>query len=179
MVIYTIGHSTHSVQEFADLLLSRKVTFLVDVRSKWPMSRHNPQFNKQVMENWLPGDYGIGYEHIPLLGGWRTKRNVDPAINAGWRSQGMHNYADYTLSDDFHQGLTRLLEIAKEQTVAYMCAEILPWRCHRMLISDVLGSQGYEIKHIIGLKETLDYTPGQWGAKPVVTDKGMCYPAAI
>lgn len=180
MRLYTIGHSTRSEEEFVTLLQSRKIDTLVDVRGKWPYSRHNPQHNQDSMKWWL-ASAGILYEHMPKLGGWQPKQPVDPTINGGWRHQGMHNYADYTLSDSFEEGLGELLFAALHNgRVAYMCAEAVPWRCHRLLLSNVLASRGYEVCHIMSLKQTTIHELGKWGAKPELNKTGqLVYPPEV
>jgi uncharacterized protein (DUF488 family) len=165
-MMLTIGHGTRSEEELGSLLSSFGVELLVDVRGKWPRSRHNPQSNKENISIWLPKDFGIKYQHIPLLGGWQPKQNVDANINAGWRVNGMKNYADYTLSTDFMVGLEILETLNGTYSLAYMCAETVPWRCHRLLLSNVLVARGHTVFHILSEGHLIEHELGKWGAKP-------------
>lgn len=182
MTIYTIGHSTHTKEEFLKLLDDAGIEKLVDVRA-FPGSRKFPHFHEDRMKEWLP-EHQIEYEHSGKLGGRRRKsKTVEPEVNGGWNNQSFHNYADYTLSDEFLEGVRLLTEEAKEQRIAICCSERHPARCHRLLISNWLASHGESVKHIIdGPKEqTLveDHVLGKWGAEPEVTDDGaVIYPSA-
>ena len=146
---YTIGHSTRSIAEFVGILQSVKVTLLVDVRTV-PHSRANPQYNHNALPQSL-ASFHLGYEHLPALGGLRSKdRNVPPSVNAFWHNESFHNYADYAMSDKFRAGLARLRELGRDQRCAIMCAEALWWRCHRRIIADYLLARGERVFHIIG-----------------------------
>src|SRR5262249_36585307 len=130
---YTIGHSTRSTLEFVALLREVDAALLVDVRAV-PRSRTNSQFNREVLPEAL-GEFGIGYRHFAALGGLRGKaRAVPPALNAFWRNQSFHNFADYAMSEAFRAGLSQLLVWGGERRCAIMCAEALWWRCHRRII---------------------------------------------
>ena len=144
----TIGHSTRSVDEFVSLLSAHGVTQLVDVRTV-PRSRHNPQFNADVLPAWL-ASAGIGYVHAPGLGGFRQTLAGSP--NGGWRNLSFRGYADYMQSDDFADDLFGLIELARRDRVALMCAEAVPWRCHRSLIADALVVHGVASCEIVGAK---------------------------
>lgn len=144
MTILTIGHSTRSLDEFVELLRSNQVEVLVDVRTL-PASRRMPHFAKAALERSLPA-HGIDYVHMPELGGLRKPR--PDSINAGWRNAAFRGYADYMQTDEFRTGIDRLLELARSRRVAIMCAEAVPWRCHRSLISDALVTRGVEVRHI-------------------------------
>lgn len=145
---YTIGHSTHDLEEFVKLLQAHGVDCLVDVRS-YPGSRRCPQFNKET----LPADlasYGIDYVHLADLGGRRRKNlDVDPSVNDLWTHIAFKNYADYTLTPAFEHGLAALRELGQTRTVAYMCSEALWWRCHRRIITDYLLAKGEDVQHIL------------------------------
>jgi len=167
MILHTIGHSTRTEEEFVGLLHSWEINVLIDVRGKWPYSRHNPQHNQDNMREWL-AEASVEYLHMPKLGGWQPKQPVDPAVNGGWRHQGMHNYADYTLTPAFEEGVGDLLEMANRDNVAYMCAEAVPWRCHRLLLSNELVSRGYEVRHIMTNTQVIVHELGKWGARPVM-----------
>lgn len=149
---FTIGHSTRSVAELAELLTSATVGLVVDVRTV-PRSRKNPQFNKDALPDALAAA-PIGYEHIAALGGLRGRKvDVPPDVNAFWTNQSFHNYADYAMSDEFHAGLVGLRELGRTQRCAIMCAEALWWRCHRRFIADYLISAGETVFHILGMND--------------------------
>ncbi|MHB8425563.1 MAG: DUF488 domain-containing protein [Gammaproteobacteria bacterium] len=152
MFIFTSGHSTHPLDEFVGLLTQNGINRLVDVRSV-PRSRHNPQFNAASLPESLQ-NAGIGYTHLSELGGLRKARGDSP--NMGWRNAGFRGYADYMQTPDFAHGLDQLIEAAHKQRIAIMCAEAVPWRCHRSLIADALTVRGIEVRHIMG--------PGKWQA---------------
>jgi uncharacterized protein (DUF488 family) len=146
---YTIGHSTHPIDEFVELLRIPQVTLVVDVRTV-PRSRTNPQYNRETLPQALAA-FGIGYEHIAALGGLRgRKREVADSVNAFWQNASFHNYADYAMSDDFRAGLARLRELGHAQPCAIMCAEAVWWRCHRRIIADHLLAAGETVLHIMG-----------------------------
>jgi uncharacterized protein (DUF488 family) len=144
--IWTIGHSTRSIGTFISLLEENGIKLLADVRS-WPGSRRYPQFNKEVLAESL-GERGIRYEHLPELGGRRKPKR--DSRNAAWRNASFRGYADYMETDEFHEGVERLLDLAgKAGPAAIMCAEAVWWRCHRSLISDYLKANGIEVIHIV------------------------------
>jgi len=146
---YTIGHSTRSLEEFAELLRSAGATFVADVRTV-PRSRTNPQYNRDALPQSLT-PFQIGYEHLAALGGLRSrKRDVPENINAFWQNQSFHNYADYAMGEDFRAGLARLRELGRAQSCAVMCAEAVWWRCHRRIIVDYLLAAGETVFHILG-----------------------------
>jgi uncharacterized protein (DUF488 family) len=139
-------------------------------------SRHNPQFGALELDRWLPAA-GVDYRWIERLGGRRRRQAVDPAVNAGWTHLSFHRYADYTLGDEFAAGLGELAELA-DVPVAIMCAEAVPWRCHRSLIATVLVVRGWRVVHVLGRGQLIDHEPGRWGAQPQVhTDGRVTYPA--
>ncbi|MCA9880646.1 MAG: DUF488 domain-containing protein [Thermomicrobiales bacterium] len=151
LTVYTIGHSTRTQAEFIALLRHYRVATLVDVR-KMPRSRHNPQFNAEDLAMALPAA-GIAYVHLPLLGGLR--RGLGPeSPNTGWRNASFRAYADYMQTADFSHGLEELHAIARHGPVALMCAEAVPWRCHRSLIADALTIRGVEVREIQSLTRT-------------------------
>jgi len=145
---YTIGHSTHSVDEFIGMLRAAGARFVADVRAM-PRSRTNPQFNTDVLPAAL-AKAGIGYEHMAALGGLRPRRrDVESQVNAFWENKSFHNYADYAMGDAFHAGLENLLEIGHERPCAIMCAEAVWWRCHRRIIADCLLERGRDVRHLM------------------------------
>ena len=142
--VLTVGHSTRPIEAFVLMLVGHDVTQLVDVRTV-PRSRHNPQFNHDSLPASL-AKAGIGYAHAPGLGGFRHA--VAESRNAGWRNLSFRGYADYMQTPDFAAELAGLIELARHDRVALMCAEAVPWRCHRSLIADALlvhGSGSSEI----------------------------------
>jgi uncharacterized protein (DUF488 family) len=144
-VVLTVGHSTRSLEEFIDLLKAHSVASLIDVRSV-PRSRHNPQFNRDTFPAALETE-GIHYTHIAGLGGFRRAGSESP--NLGWRNASFRGYADYMQTAEFAQNLAILLKLARRKRVALMCAEAVPWRCHRSLIADALVVRGIPVEEII------------------------------
>jgi uncharacterized protein (DUF488 family) len=144
--LYTIGHSTHSVEEFIGLLKTHNIEHIADVRSI-PRSRHCPQFNADALGPSLH-EAGIGYTEIKALGGRRYSRKG--SINTGWRNVSFRGYADYMATQAFAEGLEKLTEIARRRRTAIMCAEAVPWRCHRSLIADAMLLRRWIVREIIG-----------------------------
>ncbi|MEO6244284.1 MAG: DUF488 domain-containing protein [Opitutaceae bacterium] len=144
-IVLTIGHSTRPLEEFIGLLKNHGVTCVADVRTV-PRSRHNPQFNKDS----LPGELkqaGLGYVHLPGLGGLRHAK-LD-SLNMGWRNASFRAYADYMQTPEFWTALDELIQLAKQDRIALMCAEAVPWRCHRSLIADALLVRGIKTEDIM------------------------------
>jgi uncharacterized protein (DUF488 family) len=158
MVIHTVGHSTRSFDEFLSLLQSAGANLLVDVR-RYPASRRYPQFNRENLKQSLR-DQSIEYTHEPDLGG-RRSAEAD-SRNLFWRNASFRAYADYMSSSEFRAALDRLLQAAEVKNVAIMCAEAVPWRCHRQLISDALVARGHEVRHILSesMIDTHELNPG-------------------
>ncbi len=136
--LFTIGHSTRPIEEFIAVLQGHGVTRLIDVRTV-PRSRHNPQFESAALAAAL-APAGIGYHHEPGLGGFRKPR-VD-SINSGWRNASFRGYADYMQTPEFAAHLNQVIALAQHDTLALMCSEAVPWRCHRSLIADALLARG-------------------------------------
>ncbi|MFC7321476.1 DUF488 family protein [Halobacillus campisalis] len=180
MKIYTVGHSNHDKQPFLKMLGTADVEYVADIRA-FPASRKHPQFNEDRIEDWLR-EAGIEYRHFPLLGGRRSRSGeVGENLNAGWDNHSFHNYADYTLTKEFQDGLEDLKELAEEKNLVYMCSERHPARCHRLLVSNWLQSNGWEVFHLIndskGKTELVGHELGRWGATPIVEEDGtVVYP---
>lgn len=168
----TIGHSNRSAAEVVAMLRDAQVGLLVDVRS-FPRSRANPAFNIDSFPDDLQA-VQIGYQHMPALGGRRPRQPVDPAINALWRVQSFHNYADYALGPQFHAALDDLLSLGARQRLALMCSEAVWWRCHRRIVTDYLLAAGHAVAHLMapGRTEPARMTPGAQ-----ITPQGVTYPA--
>ena len=145
LTIFTIGHSTHPIDEFIALLKTYGIEQLVDVRTV-PKSRHVPQFNSEALAEAL-GKQGIAYVHLKALGGLRHAKK--DSINTGWRNASFRGYADYMASNEFEQGIDRLIGLAKAKRTVIMCAEAVPWRCHRSLIGDALLARGITVEDIM------------------------------
>ena len=145
LVIWTVGHSTRSFQEFFEFLAGHRIERLADVR-RFPASQRVPWATKQVLAAALR-DRGIDYEHFEDLGGFR--KPIAGSSNTGWRNAGFRGYADYTASSEFGVGLDRLVRLAGQSHTAIMCAEAVPWKCHRSLLSDSLVARGVRVEHIL------------------------------
>jgi uncharacterized protein (DUF488 family) len=146
--VYTIGHSTKTLDQFVDIVKGFGIEMIIDVRTV-PRSRTNPQYNLDTFGQQL-ANVGIRHEQIAQLGGLRKKsRTVDDEVNSFWDNRSFHNYADYALSDEFEEGLDRLLELSRTQRCAIMCAEAVWWRCHRRIVTDYLLLRGIEVIHIM------------------------------
>ncbi len=144
-VLYTIGHSTRPFDDLLAALRTHQIQTLVDIRA-FPMSRRLPQFNRDSLEQTLPAA-GIRYQWMKALGGYR-KKILEESPNMALRNQSFRNYADYMLTAEFEQAISELLALAETSRTAYMCAERLYFRCHRMLVSDWLVAHGHQVLHI-------------------------------
>jgi uncharacterized protein (DUF488 family) len=158
LTILTIGHSTKTLDEFIDLLKTYGVTLVVDVRSV-PRSRHNPQFAKETLPNTLKLE-GVKYIHMPNIGGLR--RSKPDSINTAWRNKSFRGYADYMQTKEFTENLLNLIALAKENSLVIMCAEALPWRCHRSLIADALTVRNIKVTHILTMDNTVQHRLSEW-----------------
>lgn len=146
-IALTIGHSTRSIEEFIRLLQAHEVACIVDVRTI-PRSRHNPQFNADVLPVALKAA-GIGYRHMAGLGGLR--HTTAASVNTGWHNASFRGFADYMQTPEFERALETLIKLASRRQIALMCAEAVPWRCHRSLIADALLVRGISSEHIMNL----------------------------
>ncbi|MGN6264998.1 MAG: DUF488 domain-containing protein [Ginsengibacter sp.] len=152
-IIYTIGHSTHTLEEFIAMLKSFNIELLADIRS-FPGSRKFPHFNKENLPASL-AENNIEYIHLKNLGG-RRKVNPD-SCNTGWRVAAFRGYADYMETENFKKAIKELEQIASTKSVAYMCAEAVWWRCHRSLVSDYLKNEGWTVLHIMGVGKSTEH----------------------
>ena len=143
---YTVGHSTRSIDELRQMLRAHGIELIADVRTV-PRSRHNPQYEQHNLRTAL-GEWRIGYTHYPDLGGLRRARQDSP--NTGWRNASFRGFADYMQTEPFRRALDALLPRLAGERTALMCAEAVPWRCHRSLIADALLVRGIEVLHIMG-----------------------------
>jgi uncharacterized protein (DUF488 family) len=168
--IYTIGHSTRQWHEFLALLRENAVTRLADIR-RFQGSKRYPHFSRDAMQKALP-DSGIAYEHFEDLGGRR--KPLGESQNMALRNEQFRAYADYMATDEFRSAVDRLLK--SERTTAYMCAEAVPWRCHRNLLSDELVRRGIEVVHIIGPYSRQRHVMSEYA---VVRDDHVTYPGLM
>ncbi len=153
-VIFTIGHSTKTLDELIHILQAHSVKMVADIRTV-PRSRHNPQFNRETLPESL-NSYSIDYKHIPGLGGLRKPRK--DSTNMGWHNDSFRGFADYMQTDEFEKSLEELMNLAASIRTAMMCAEALPWRCHRSLIADALLVRGIQVEHIMSLNRTAPHS---------------------
>ena len=181
--IYTIGHSTRSADEFLGLLQPAGVSLVADVRA-FPSSRRHPHFNGPALAEYLRG-VGIGYRHLPGLGGRRSP--VPGSPNGGWHDTAFQGYADHMGTPEFQQALAELEAAARDTPTAVMCAEAVWWRCHRRMIADALVVRGWRVGHlgigdapaiheltdfaVVGPDRTLTYPPAQ-GVLPGIASSG-------
>jgi uncharacterized protein (DUF488 family) len=156
--VWTIGHSNRSLEELLELLTVHGIDLLADVRTM-PGSRHNPQFNRETLPPPLEAA-GIEYVHLPSLGGLRRGQPDSP--NGGWRNASFQGFADYMLTPEFEAGLEELLERIDGARACLMCAEAVPWRCHRSLIADALVVRRVDVEHILSGSRTQRHELHDW-----------------
>lgn len=171
--IWTIGHGARSLEELIDMLRAAGVQEVVDVR-KMPRSRHNPQFNGDTLPVSLAA-VGITYRHEEALGGLRRGRPDSP--NGAWRNASFRAYADYMQTAPFQDALAALESQARQRRTALMCAETLPWRCHRFLIADALSIGGFAVEHLLAPGHAQRHRLSPWARRR--PDGGIWYPAPI
>lgn len=169
--IFTIGHSTHPIEDFLEILKKYGITELVDIRTI-PKSRHNTQFNGDVLAHTLRNHH-IGYRHQKNLGGLRHA-HAD-SINMAWRNASFRGFADYMQTDAFKEGLQEIIDLAHTKTVAIMCSEAVPWRCHRSLVGDALLVHGITVDDIYSITSVKPHTLTPWA---VVHGSTITYPAS-
>jgi uncharacterized protein (DUF488 family) len=153
LCIWTVGHSTRTFEHFLELLHSQNIQAIADVR-RFPGSRKYPQFNAESLESSLR-EHEVAYEWFQDLGG-RRKPNPN-SQNVAWRNASFRAYADYIQTNEFREGLSRLIQLAREKRTAIMCSEAVWWRCHRSLISDVLKVEGVEVLHILEIGKVVEH----------------------
>ena len=170
MTIYTIGHSNHPLEKFVEMLSSHDIELVADVRTV-PRSRHNPQYNADSLPASLQ-EQGITYRHLPLLGGLRHAKK--DSANTGWENASFRGFADYMQTEEFGKGLEELTALAAGKKVAVMCAESLPWRCHRSLIADALTIRGIPVYQIMSRVSAPLHRPTPWAK---VEDQHITYRA--
>ena len=171
-MVFTIGHSTRPFEAFVRLLKAHGVQRVIDVRTI-PRSRHNPQFNRDQLSPALHR-VRIHYRHLAGLGGLRHAR--PDSINAGWRNASFRGYADYMQTQEFDDSLRRCIDLAKRERVVLMCAEAVPWRCHRSLIADALLARGIAVSEISSGVRAQPHALTPWACLKGTT---LTYPAAI
>lgn len=169
--LWTIGHSTKPIEEFVALLEGHGIRLLIDVRTT-PYSRHNPQFNSETLAASLKAA-GISYRRLPELGG-RRKSKPD-SLNQGWRNASFRGYADHMQTDEFWSALEELVAYGKKDPTAIMCAEAVPWRCHRSLIADALVSRARTVRHILSSAPANQHSLTSFAR---VANGLVCYPKA-
>lgn len=169
LTIYTVGHSTRSIEEFIEILKTYNITMLIDIRAL-PQSRHNPQFNKDKLSNTLKL-CGIKYLSLPNIGGLRHPKK--DSINLALETSAFRGYADFMQTKEFTENLLKLVVLAKENCLTLMCAEALPWSCHRNLISDALMVRHIQILHIISKDSSIKH---QLNELAHVTGTKISYP---
>ncbi len=168
--VFTIGHSTRSVDEFLDILKHYHIAEVVDIRTI-PKSRHNPQFNGDELAPVLRNHH-IGYRHQKDLGGLRHAHK--DSINTAWENASFRGYADYMQTEEFAQGIEKLVEIAEHKSVVIMCAEAVPWRCHRSLVGDALLVRDIDVEDIFSVTSAKPHKLTPWA---VVQGTTITYPA--
>ena len=168
--IWTVGHSNRELNDFLALLADEKIEFVADVR-RFPGSRRHPHFNREPLSATLQ-NIGIGYTHFPILGGRRSARS-ETTKNSPWRVAAFAAYADYMLTDDFKAAFKELQTLGAHSRTAIMCAEALPWRCHRRLIADQFVAQEWQVLDIIGPNNT---KPHELPSFATIADGQVTYP---
>jgi uncharacterized protein (DUF488 family) len=171
-VVFTIGHSTRPIDAFIELLRGHGIRRLLDIRTI-PRSRHNPQFARDALSQSLEAA-GIAYAHLPGLGGLRRPR--PDSVNAAWRNASFRGYADYMQTPEFELHLQEAIDLAQQSPAALMCAEAVPWRCHRSLVADALTARGLTVCEISSPTKATAHALTPWAH---VEDGRVTYPAKI
>lgn len=152
--VYTIGHSTRTLEHFVEMLQSFHIQLLIDIRN-YPGSKRYPHFNKEHLEQTLP-QHNIEYIHLKYLGGRRAAQK--DSKNTGWKNEAFRGYADYMETGEFKAAIDQLQNMALEKRTAHMCSEAVWWRCHRSLVSDYLKLHGWKVHHIMEVGKATDHT---------------------
>ena len=168
--VFTIGHSTRPLNDFVQLIKNHKIQSVIDIRTI-PRSRHNPQFNADTLPDAL-GEAGLRYRHMAGLGGLRHP--YANSLNSGWRNASFRGFADYMQTPEFTRNLETLINLAWKEITVLMCAEALPWRCHRSLIADVLVIRGIVVEHILSRTSLRPHLLTSWAQ---VQGSLITYPA--
>ena len=168
--VFTIGHSTRTLEDFIQLLGDNSVARVIDIRTI-PRSRHNPQFNGDTLPDTLR-KAGISYQHILGLGGLRHVQSN--SLNLGWRNASFQGFADYMQTPEFKQNLQVLIGLAQKEVIALMCAEAVPWRCHRSLIADALMIRGVTVEHILSRANRRTHALTSWAR---INGNDIIYPS--
>jgi len=168
--IWTVGHSNRSLADLIALLANQAISMLADVR-RFPGSKRQPQFGRDSLEVAL-NQAGIAYRHFEALGG-RRRGNRKDSPNTAWRSESFNAYADHMLTDEFRAALDELMALASSSPTAILCAEAVPWRCHRQLIADALVARGWEVRHLLGAGRTQPHRLTEFAK---VSDGQVTYP---
>lgn len=158
LIVFTIGHSTHPLEQFIELIKHYGITRIIDIRTI-ARSRHNPQFNEEELSKALKKS-GVNYTRMKELGGFRHASAH--SVNGAWQNASFRGFADYMQTDEFKEGIHRLIELALHDQVALMCAEAVPWRCHRSLIADALVVRGITVEDIFSLSSVKLHTLTPW-----------------
>ena len=171
-VVFTIGHSTRTISEFIEIIQAYKIKKVVDIRTI-PKSRHNPQFNEDTLKESLKATK-IGYLHMKGLGGLRHSLKDSP--NMGWRNSSFRGFADYMQTGEFEESIEKLIAAAEKRATVIMCAEAVPWRCHRSLVGDALLVRGIQVRHIMSAGSSRDHTLTPWAK---VKGTNITYPSEL
>jgi uncharacterized protein (DUF488 family) len=158
ITIYTIGHSTRPADEFLSILKAFSIELVADIRTI-PRSRRNPQYDQESLKRFL-AEHGIGYVHLPALGGLRHPKKNSP--NTGWTNASFRGYADYMQTPEFNRAIEDLIARAAEEELVIMCAEAVPWRCHRSLVGDALLVRGIHVEDILSEKASKPHKVTAW-----------------
>ena len=172
MVVHTVGHSRLTLEDFLALLRAHGIAGIADVR-RYPASRRHPHFGRDALARALT-DAGLAYDWFEELGGRRSMRPDSPHL--GWRNESFRGYADHMDTDEFRAAIARLLHLAGERPTAVMCAEAVPWRCHRQLIADALVARGIAVRHVLGPRATSEHALTAFArvaGERVVYDRGQ------
>ncbi len=168
--IFTIGHSVRPIEEFIQLLKENNITHVIDIRMI-PRSRHNPQFNGDTLPDTL-NEASLSYQHLEGLGGFRRSHPGSP--NSGWRNASFRGYADYMQTPEFKEHLEVLIRLAQKVVIVLMCAEAVPWRCHRSLIADALVIRGITVEHILSHNSRRTHVLTPWAR---IANNDITYPS--